>query len=149
MVFRSILLIIKLIVLPLSSVKKELLLLIFTMKKENQILHRSLDLKNKRPKIRFKDRVIYSIISQLSEKMRKHFTLIKPETVLKWTRQLTKRYWTYPSKKLGRPETAFEIKKEVICILFNPAFQPEDHPIWNNHESCQGVYSTADHQIQR
>ena len=61
--------------------KKDLLLLVFTVKKENEILHRGLDLKKKRPKIKFGDRVMYSILYQVSEAIRDHFTLIKPETV--------------------------------------------------------------------
>ena len=44
----------------------------FHGQKENQILHRSLDLKNKRPKIHFEDRLMYSILSKLPDKMRKH-----------------------------------------------------------------------------
>jgi hypothetical protein len=101
MVFSFVLLFIKLLLHPISSVKKDLLLLVFTVKKENEILHRSFDLKKKRPKIKSRDRVMYSILYQVSEKVRDHFTLIKPETVLKWVRQLTRRFWTYPAKKEG------------------------------------------------
>ena len=67
--------------------------------------------------MRFVDRVMYSILYQVSEAIRDNFTLIKPETVLKWARKLIKRFRTYPSKKRrGRPGTPFEIKQLVLEI---------------------------------
>ena len=96
MVFSFILLVIKLLLHSISSVKKDLLLLVPTVKKENEILHRSLVLKKERPKIKFGDRVMYSILYQVSEEIKDHFTLIKPETFLKWVRKLIIRFRTYP-----------------------------------------------------
>ena len=60
---------------------------------------------------------MYSILYQVSEAIRNHFTLIKPEAVLKWAHKLIKSFWTYPSKKRqGRPGTPFEIKQLVLEI---------------------------------
>ena len=102
----------------MSSFKKEMLLLVLTVKKENTILLRSLKIKRKRAKLSLADRVFYSVIHHLSERISRHFTIIKPETVLTWTRKLIKKYWTFPSckKKGGRPATPKEIKKLILMM---------------------------------
>ena len=46
-----------------------------------------------------------------------HFTLVKPEIVLKWIRRFIKGYWIFahkPKKRKGRPETPNEIKQLVL-----------------------------------
>ncbi len=95
---------------------KDILLWTLTVKKENTILLRSLKSRKKRAKFRFADRVFYSIVKMLRGNISRHFTIVKPETVLKWTRNLIKRYWTFPShkKKRGRPETAAETKQLIL-----------------------------------
>ena len=114
--FRLILIIVKFILFPLSATKKDILLLTLTVKKENTILLRSLKSRRKRAKFRFADKVFYSIVKMLRGNISCHFTIVKPETVLKWTRDLIKRYWTFPSqkKKRGRPETAVETKQLIV-----------------------------------
>jgi len=58
----------------------------------------------------------YSVLNRIADKTRYHFTLVKPETVLKWIRRFIKGYWCFPQKekKRGRPETPNEIKQLVL-----------------------------------
>ncbi len=55
------------------------------LKKENEILKRK---KKGRIKFSFFDRLFYSVVCKISEKAKGCVTLIKPETVLKWQRNL-------------------------------------------------------------
>jgi len=89
---------------------------ILLLQKENTILKRSLEVKKKRPRFNFGDRLFYSIFSRIADKTRYHFTLVKPETVLKWIRRFIKGYWRFPQKrkKRGRPETPYDIKQLVL-----------------------------------
>jgi len=114
--FGVILCIIRISLLPLSSTKKELMAKILLLQKENTILKRSLEVKKKRPRFNFEDRLFYSILNRITDKTRYHFTLVKPETVLKWIRRFIKGYWHFSqkNKKTGRPETSNEIKQLVL-----------------------------------
>ncbi len=61
--------------------------------------------------------LFYSIFNRIADKTRYHFTLLKPETVLKWIRRFIKGYWTFAQKtkkRKGRPETPNEIKQLVL-----------------------------------
>ena len=89
---------------------------ILLVQKENTILKRSLELKRKRLRFNFWDRLFYSIFNRIADKTRYHFTLVKPETVLKWIGRFTKGYWRFPQKKKkrGRPETPNEIRQLVL-----------------------------------
>ena len=115
-VFRLILFIVRIILLPLSATKKDILLWTLTVKKENTILHRSLKSRRKRAKFRFADKVFYAIVKMFSGNISRHFMIVKPETVLKWTQKLIKRDWRFASqkKKRGRPETPADTKKLVL-----------------------------------
>ena len=114
--FRFILYIIRISLLPLSSTKKELMARILLLQKENTILKRSLEVKRNRLRFNFGDRLFYSILNRITDKWRYHFTLVKPETVLKWIRRFIKGYWRFPQekKKTGRPETPYDIKQLVL-----------------------------------
>jgi hypothetical protein len=114
--FGFILCIIRISLLPLSSTKKELMARIMLLQKENTILKRSLEVKRKRPRFILRDRLFYSIFSRITDETRYHFTLVKPETVLKWIRRFTKGYWRFAQKKKkgGRPETPYDIKQLVL-----------------------------------
>ena len=87
--FHFILLIVKIFLLPLSPIKKKILFKILTLKKENHILVSKLHSNKMRIRFLQKDRLFYSIINKLSEKIRSLFSLVSPETVLKWRRNST------------------------------------------------------------
>ena len=70
--------------------------------KENEILKRKL---KKRIRLKFIDKLFYALINRLSNTIKDHVILVKPETILKWQRKLIKKFWTFASKKQknGRP----------------------------------------------
>ncbi len=111
-----ILCIIRIALLPLSSTKKELMARVLLLQKENAILKRSLEMKRKRIRFNFRDRLFYSILNRITDKTRYHFTLVKPETVLKWIRRFIKGYWSFAQRnnRRGRPETPYNIKLLVL-----------------------------------
>ena len=114
--FRLMVIVVKIVLLPLSTAKRDVLLWTLTVKKENSVLLRSLRTRRKRAKFRFADRVFYAIVRMLRGSMSRHFTIVKPETVLKSARNLIKRYWTFPSqkKRRGRPETPTDTKQLIL-----------------------------------
>jgi len=81
--FHFIILIVKIFLLPLSYIKKEIVLKIVTLKKENDILVRKLHSNKMRIRFFQKDKLFYLIINKFSEKVRSLFYLLTPETVLK------------------------------------------------------------------
>jgi len=83
------------------------------LKKENEILKRK---RKDRLKFRFFDRLFYAVICKLSDKAKKFVTLIKPETVVKWQRNLIKKFWTFPSYKsrIGKPPVSGWIKELIL-----------------------------------
>ena len=60
--------------------------------------------------------MFYAVLCKISEKAKEFVTLIKPETVLKWQRNLIRRFWTFPSQKprIGRPEVPASIKELIL-----------------------------------
>jgi len=116
--FNLILLILKLIFLPLSSTKKEIMLKLSMQAKELSLCHRKLKVQNKRIKFSRFNKLFYALSSQISDKIRFPVTLIKPETLLKWTKDFIKNFWTYPhhTKRRGRPGTPACIKQIVLKI---------------------------------
>ena len=96
--FYFILLIVKIFLLPLSSIKREILFKILTLKKENHILVRKLHSNKMRIRFSQKDRLFYSIINRIPKKVRSLFSLVSPETVLKWSKNFIKWFWTFPQK---------------------------------------------------
>ena len=116
--FNLILLIVKIILFPLSSVKKQLISKLLIQQKELSICERKLENQKKRIRFSHCDKIFYSIISKLSTTIKSYFTLIKPETVLGWSKMLIKSFRTYPQnkKRPGRPETPECIKQIVLKI---------------------------------
>ena len=117
----------KLFLLVLFLSKRDLFLYISTLQKENEILLRRIKSQNLRIKFNNKDRLFFSAISKLSAKIRALFSLVQPETVLKWYRKLIKSFWTFPSskKKRGRPPTSAETKNLILKIK-------NDNLLWGN-----------------
>ena len=74
-----------------NKAKKELLIENAILKKEIEILKRKLDNKNKRVNFIWLDRLFITLFSKLTKKLRSLLNIVKPETVLKWQRQLSKK----------------------------------------------------------
>ena len=111
--FNLILLIMRAIFFLFPSRQLDMIVENAILKKENEILKRK---KKGRIKFRFLDRLFYSVICKMSEKAKCYMTLMKPETVMKWQRNLIKKFWTFPSCKTrpGRPPVPAWIKDLIL-----------------------------------
>jgi putative transposase len=98
------------------AAKKQLLLLIALQKKEIETLKRSLGFQHRR--IRFSSRLrrFYALLIALLPKIKDRFSIITPETVLKWYHALLKSFWTFPARnrKLGRPPVSIEVRNLIL-----------------------------------
>src|SRR5438132_3975917 len=47
-------------------------------------------------------------------RLRQVATIVTPDTILRWHRQLIARKWTYVSKRSGRPIVAAEIRRLIV-----------------------------------
>jgi len=82
---------------------------------ENLALRQQLTIQQrtiKRPKLRNKDRIFWSWLSQIWPDWKSNLIIVKPETVIKWHRQGFKLYWRWKSQshKVGRPNISKEIR---------------------------------------
>ena len=102
--------------LPFSAFrnKRSLILIILSLKKENEILKRHLNLAGKKIKTKRSERFILSVLSILSRRVEKHLCIVKPETLLKWQKYFIKKHWTYKRKKPGRPALTKKIKQLIL-----------------------------------
>jgi hypothetical protein len=51
-------------------------------------------------------------------------TIVTPETILAWHRQLIAAKWTYPQRRMGRPGVMHEIRELTVCMaVFSPRFK--------------------------
>ena len=111
--FNFILLIMRAIFFLFPSRQLNILVENAILKKENEILKRK---KKGRLKFRYFDKLFYAVICKLSERTKGFITLIKPETILHWQRNLIKRFWIFPSYKTrsGRPPVPAWIKNLIL-----------------------------------
>lgn len=94
--------------------KKKLLITISLQHKEIEILKR----KNhkKRPSIRQADCIVLVVLNRIGN-IRDSISIVKPETLLFWQRQLIKKFWTFRhSKPVGRPPVSKEIKQLILSM---------------------------------
>jgi transposase InsO family protein len=92
--------------------KKELIIQICLHKKELEILKRQ----NQKKRLKFHhcDRIIFSILNRIGD-IKESFSIVKPETVLRWQEQLIKQFWTYTiNSRKGRPPVEKEIKQIIL-----------------------------------
>ena len=101
------------ILFNLFKSKRQLLTRISILEKELEIYKRKQS--NKRLKINQIDRIIFSLLNKIMN-IKDKISIVKPETLLKWQRQLIKSFWTFNSKKRqkGRPPVPMEIKELIL-----------------------------------
>ncbi|MFC1669073.1 integrase core domain-containing protein [Spirochaetota bacterium] len=102
------------IIFNLIKSKKSLLIKIALLEKEVEILNRQ---RKFNLNLKLSDRVIFSIISIIGD-IKKIISIVKPETVIRWQRNLIKKFWTFNSKpkRNGRPPIPHEIKQLILKI---------------------------------
>ncbi len=116
------------LILNLFKSEKQLLLHVSLQQKELEILKRQI--RKKRLPIRQTDRIILSILTRSSE-IKESISIVKPETVLRWQRQLIKHFWTFKRKtRVGRPPVSNEIKQLILTMK-------NDNLYWG-HKRIQG-----------
>lgn len=91
------------------------MLKISVLEKEVQILKRRLELQNKRVLFKGIERYIFVLVSLLS-KSKDLFSIVKPETILKWYHTLIRKRWTFKkgNKRVGRPKIPIVVKYLVL-----------------------------------
>jgi putative transposase len=72
--------------------------------------------------------------------LRKFATIVTPDTLLRWHRQLIARKWTYASK-IGRRSVVLEIQRLVVRMA-------EENPTWG-YTRIQGALRNVGHRVGR
>ena len=102
------------LIFHLFDSKKQLLAQISLQQKELEILKRH----HRKKRVRFlhSDRIILSILNRIGY-VKDHLSIVKPETVLRWQKQLVKHFWTFEKKKrVGRPPVGNEIRQLILTM---------------------------------
>ncbi len=66
-------------------------------------------------------------------------TLVTPDTILRWHRQLIARKWTYPRRETGRPPVSPAIEELVLRMA-------KSNPSWG-YDRIQGALANLGHKI--
>ena len=74
-------------------------------------------------------------------RLRQVATLVTPDTVLRWHRELVARKWTYARHRQGRPGVRQEIRKLVVRVA-------TDNPTWG-YTRIQGALKNLQHRVAR
>jgi transposase len=68
-------------------------------------------------------------------------TIVTPDTILRWHRQLVARKWTYARRRGGRPGVLAEIRRLVVQMA-------EDNPTWG-YTRIVGALQNVGHRVSR
>jgi hypothetical protein len=99
--------------LKLFKSKKSLVCEIALLKKEIEILKRNI---KKRTFTNHFDRLFFTILNKVAN-IKDRISIVKPETVLRWQREIIKRNWTFKTgKKRGRKATPKETQNLILSI---------------------------------
>jgi transposase InsO family protein len=69
-----------------------------------------------RPRLTPADRALFAVLSRPLPRPAWACLPIKPETVLRWHRQLVARRWTYPRRKPGRPPLESSLRSLIVRL---------------------------------
>jgi putative transposase len=68
-------------------------------------------------------------------------TIVTPDTILRWHRQLIARKWTYPKRRPGPPSVMLEIRRLVVRMA-------TENPRWG-YTRIQGALKNLGHRVAR
>ncbi|WP_045877970.1 integrase core domain-containing protein [Pseudofrankia sp. DC12] len=69
-----------------------------------------------RPRLTWADRAVFAALARLLPRASWPVLPVRPETILRWHRQLARRHWTQPYRRVGRPSTAAEVRALVLRL---------------------------------
>jgi putative transposase len=75
-----------------------------------------------RPGVDWADRAVLAGLVQLLPRLSWDRSFVRPETLLRWHRELVRRRWSYPHRR-GRPSTSREIRALVLQLA-------RENPTW-------------------
>lgn len=96
------------------SSRRDLKFTLMILKKENQIYKRQINRRKVQSELKREDRLLFSLISNLSRRAIKHLTIVKPSTLQDWQRNFIKDFWTYKHQTPGRKPVSREIKELIL-----------------------------------
>jgi transposase InsO family protein len=73
--------------------------------------------------------------------LRQIATIVTPDTILRWHRQLIARKWTYAKERCGRPGVLAEIRRLVVRMA-------EENPTWG-YTRIRGALKNLGHRVGR
>ena len=73
--------------------------------------------------------------------LREVATLVTPDTILRWHRELIARKWTYARRRRGRPGVLAEIRRLVVRMA-------AENPNWG-YTRIQGALKNVGHRVAR
>jgi hypothetical protein len=68
----------------------------------------------RRPMLRPADRALFAALARLLPPRRRHGLVVRPQTLLRWHRELVRRKWTQPRRSRGRPPVEDRIGQLVL-----------------------------------
>jgi putative transposase len=68
----------------------------------------------RRPRLRPADRALLAALARLLPPRRRHGLVVRPQTLLRWHRELVRRKWTHPRRNPGRPHVDDRIRQLVL-----------------------------------
>ena len=104
----------KIILLSTFRSRRSLIVIILSLKKENEILKRHLNLSGKTLNTKRSERFILSVLLNIFGRITKHLCFVKPVTLLKWQRYFIRKHWTYKNPKSGRPPLTKKTKELIL-----------------------------------
>ena len=103
--------------------RKNVILTMLLLKKENEIYRRHLNLHGKKLYFQKTDKITLAMLNSLSKRAISHLSIVKPETILGWQRRFIKNFWTYKHKSPGRKPVLKDIKHLILEMK-------KDNPLW-------------------
>ena len=85
---------------------------IMILRHQLEVLRRQLG----RPRFRPFDRAVLAALSRALPRERWSAFLVRPQTLLRWHRELVRRKWTYPRRRAGRPPVDPEVRALVVRL---------------------------------
>jgi putative transposase len=108
---------------------------ILVVRHELEVLRRN----QPRPRFEPADRAWLCALSRLLAKDRRPAFFVRPETLLRWHRQIVTRHWTYPHRLPGRPP----IGEDLVTLIVAMA---SDNPTWG-YQRIRGELLGLGHRV--